>query len=257
MDMTEAALSPQTALRPEDVRPIRYCSRLRLGMLLPSSNLAAEPDLAAILPDGVSVHTTRLKLAGSSVEELHAMTEKVEEGALLLKDASVDRIVFHCTGVSTLDPEMGDRLNARIEGATGIPATSTAHALLDAFRTMNVTRIVMVSPYEQHVNDSETRFFKHFGIEVLHDVGLGRTSGPRMIAVEPEEWYRQVMANRRPDADAYFLSCTTIRALPVIAALERDTGKPVFSSNQAMVWHCLRKSGVEDRIEGFGSLFSH
>ena len=29
------------------------------------------------------------------------------------------------TGVSTLDPDMGDRLTARIETATGLPATST------------------------------------------------------------------------------------------------------------------------------------
>lgn len=248
---------PSPALSPADIKPIRYGTRLRLGMLLPSSNLAAEPDLAAMLPDGCSVHTTRLKLAGASREDMLAMTEKVEEGAALLKDAAVGRIVFHCTGVSTLDPDMGDRLVARIQAATGLPATSTAHALIQAFRVLDAKRIVLVSPYPTSVNDSETAFLAHYGIQVLDALGLDRSSGPAMIAVQPAEWHAYAMAHRHPDADAYFLSCTTIRAVPIIAALERDLGKPVVTSNQAMVWHCLRQAGLPDRLEGYGQLFDH
>lgn len=257
--MTSATLQrvEATGLRDGDVLPIRYGSRLRLGMLLPSSNLAAEPDLAYLLPDGCSVHTTRLKLAGASREDLVGMTDKVEEAALLLKDAAMDLIVFHCTGVTTLDPSMGDSLVARIEDTTGIPATSTAHGLVEAFRTLRAKRVVLVTPYPQSVNDTEVQFLAHYGIEVLRETGLGKTSGPGMIAVEPAEWYAQAMANRRDDADAYFLSCTTIRALPIVAALERDIGRPVVTSNQAMVWHCLRKRGIQDRLEGVGALFAH
>jgi maleate isomerase len=243
-------------LRQEDIRPIRYGSRLRLGMLLPSSNLAAEPDLATMLPDGCSVHTTRLKLAGASREEMLAMTEKVEEGAALLQDAGVNRIVFHCTGVSTLDPDMGDRLVGRIQAATGIPATSTAHALVEAFRALGVKRVVLVSPYPDSVNESEAVFLAHYGITVVRALGLNRSSGPRMIAVEPAEWHAHALAQWQDDADAVFLSCTTIRSVPVIAALERDLGKPVVTSNQAMVWHVLRQSGLDDRLEGYGRLFA-
>ena len=64
------------------------------------------------------------------------------------------------------------------------------------------------------------------------------------------------MDNLDARADAYFLSCTTIRSTPIIAALERDLGKPVVTSNQAMAWHALRTGGVKDRIPGFGTLFS-
>ena len=55
-------------------RPVvRFGWRLRIGMLLPSSNSVAEPEIPATLPEGVSLHTTRLKLTGSSREELLAM----------------------------------------------------------------------------------------------------------------------------------------------------------------------------------------
>ena len=76
---------------------IRYGWRRRIGMLVPSVNRVAESEIAALMPDGVSPHTTHLKLTGSSREDLLAMTEKVEEGAALLGDAGGDLIVFHCT----------------------------------------------------------------------------------------------------------------------------------------------------------------
>ena len=64
--------------------PVRFGWRLRLGMLLPSSNQVAEPELPSMLPDGVAVHTTRLKLAGGGRDELLRMTEKIEEAADLV-----------------------------------------------------------------------------------------------------------------------------------------------------------------------------
>lgn len=235
---------------------IRFGWRLRIGLLLPSSNQVAEPEIPAMLPDGVSLHTTRLKLAGGGREELLAMTEKVEEGAALLADAGVDLIVFHCTAVSTFDPMMEVNLKRRIAAATGKPATATSEALTAAFRALEAKRIVLVSPYRKAVNEREIAYFAHHGITVLGAMGLDLRGGNAYAAVEPGQWYRHTIANRHEDADAYFLSCTTIRATPVIAVLENDLGKPVVTSNQAMVWHALRLGGVSDPLAGFGTLFA-
>ena len=60
------------------MKTINYGTRARLGMLLPSSNQAAEPQFQAMLPPGVSVHTTRLKLTGNSKQDLLGMTERIE-----------------------------------------------------------------------------------------------------------------------------------------------------------------------------------
>jgi maleate isomerase len=235
---------------------IRFGWRLRLGMLLPSSNLVAEPEIPAMLPDGVSLHTTRLKLAGGSSSELLAMTEKVEEGAALIADCNPDLIVFHCTAVSTFDPAMEGKLKARIETTTGKRATATSEALIAAFRTFGARKIVLVSPYSPETNAREVAFLAHHQISVLREVGLNLDGGVAFAAVEPDEWYRLTIAHRHPDADAYFLSCTTIRAASVIEALERDLGKPVVTSNQAVAWHSLRMGGVRDQTTGFGALLS-
>jgi maleate isomerase len=40
----------------------------------------------------------------------------------------------------------------------------------------------------------------------------------------------------------------------VIEDIERDSGKPVVSSNQATAWHLMKLLGINDVIEGYGSL---
>ena len=234
----------------------RYGWRARLGMLLPSGNVAAEAQFSAMLPDGVSLHTTRLKLTGSTDEELLAMTERVEEGAALLADACVDLILFHCTAVSTWNAEMERSLPERITAATKLPATATSRALLEAFKVLGARRIVLVSPYIDAINERETAFFENHKVSVLTAVGLGISAAKEMIAVEPGEWYRLVRAHQNPQADAYFISCTAVRSLEVIVDLERDLGKPVITSNQAAAWYSLRELGIQHSAPAYGRLFS-
>ena len=45
------------------------------------------------------------------------------------------------------------------------------------------------------------------------------------------------------DADALFISCTALPALPIIDKLEKKLNKVVLSSNQALIWDTLEKIG--------------
>ena len=232
-----------------------YGWRARIGMLLPSVNSAAEPLVQAMTPDGVSVHTTRLRLAGSTEDDILGMVSGVEEGASLLADAEVDLIVFHCTAASMFRPGFDDDIIARIEDRTGTPATSTSKAVMDAFDTLDVRRIALTTPYTQETNDREIAYLESHQISVLSETGMGITgSGTEMIAVEPGEWYRRVKRQRDEAADAYFISCTAIRAAEAIEPLERDLDKPVVTSNQAMVWHSLKRLDIHDPVPGYGRL---
>lgn len=142
-----------------------------------------------MLPSEVSVLTTQLKLAGSTREELLAMMDKIEEASALLADARVDLIVFNCTAVSTFDPVMGSKISQSITDACGRPATTTADALLAAFKAMNGKHVVLITPpYVKAVNLREVQFLKHYGIEVLSETGLDLTEGNGMASVSPDEW---------------------------------------------------------------------
>ncbi|MFM9887675.1 MAG: hypothetical protein ACKVQT_32020 [Burkholderiales bacterium] len=235
---------------------INYGSRARLGVLLPSGNQAAEPQFNAMLPAGVALHTTRLKLRGSSDQELLAMAEGVEDAARLVADAEPSLVLFHCTAVSTYSQELEQSIKARISKATGKPATATSEAIVTALRKLGAKRIVMLSPYNDVINAREAKYFEGAGFEILDCAGLNCRDAPAMMAVTPERWRSYAIEHHHDQADAYLLSCTTVRSSEVAEALERELGRPVVTSNTATVWHCLRTMGIEDRVPGYGRLLA-
>jgi maleate isomerase len=234
--------------------PINYGGRARLGMLLPSSNRAAEPQFHALLPEGVSLHVTRLKLTGNSEQDLLGMAEGVEPAARLLTDCGADLVVFHCTAVSTFSVALEHSIKERIERASARPASTTSESLVAALRALDARRIVMLSPYVEAINLRERAFFESAGFEVIGCAGLDKTGAEVMMGVTPAEWQDFARAHRDHSADAYVMSCTTVRTVEVAEEIERELGRPVVTSNTATAWHCLRRMGIEDRIAGYGCL---
>ena len=74
-----------------------------------------------MLPDDVTMLTTRLALRGSSEPELLAMLTDLDQAASLLGHAEPDAIAFHCTAVSTFAPHLAAEIRDRITAATGLP----------------------------------------------------------------------------------------------------------------------------------------
>jgi maleate isomerase len=233
------------------LRSIDYGTRAKIGMMFPSANFVAEPQMNAMLPTGVSLHATRLHL---DTENHLSMLERTEEATALLADAEVDVIAFHCTGVTMYDLDIVDQVKRRMASVTSTKTVVTADAIVAALRLLGARRIVLVSPYLQETNEREKAFLAHHGITVLADRGLQLTSAAAFGAVTPQEWYDHVLAMRRPDADAYFLSCTAIKSSETIDALEAELERPVISSNQAVLWSALRTAGITDRVDGYGRL---
>jgi maleate isomerase len=231
---------------------IKYGTRAKFGMMLPSVNAIAEPQITAMLPPGVSLHTTRLRLIGGGNHL--AMLDRLEEATQLLADAHVDRIMFHCTAVSMWSPEIVGEIRRRIATVTDIPVVVTSDAVVSALAAFGARKIVLLTPYTQDINDRELRFLTHHGITVLRERGLGIASGLGMSNVTAEQWYDEALAMRDPEAEAYFLSCTTIRTADVIEPLERALGRPVLTSNQVASWRVLRDAGIDDAVGGFGRL---
>jgi len=233
---------------------IDYGERLRIGMLVPSGNVIIEPQVNAMLPPGVALYVTRLPLRGSAEAELLAMAANVEEAARLLAHAGVGLIAFNCTAVSTYSKAMEADIKRRIGEATGIPALPTSEALVEAFRVLKAKRIVLLTPYLREVNEREVAFLQREGLEVLAETGLGLNTNTEMALLPPDTWVELGKKYRNERADAYLVSCTAVRSAEVIDTLERELGRPVVTSNQAITWHCLRAGGVQDRVEGFGAL---
>ena len=98
------------------------------------------------------------------------------------------------------------------------------------------------------------RYLRHAGFELAEFQGLNLDYDRQMSRVSPAFLVEFACAIDRPEADAVLLSCGALRSLEVVERIEQRLGKPVVTSNQAMLWHCLRLAGIEDRIEGHGRL---
>ena len=236
------------------VPAIEYGDRLRLGIIVPSGNVIAEPQIRAMLPPGVGALITRLGLRGSSEAELRRMEEGVEDAARLLADALVNRIIFHCTAVTTFSPGSGAAIRQRITAATGIPSIVTSDALEAAFRALRMRRVVLLSPYIAPVHQREIAYLEHLGLEVVGESALGIDTNDAMARLSPEQLERWALSQRNSQADGYFLSCTALRSAEIIAALEHCLDRPVLTSNQAMVWYALRQTGTLVATASWGRL---
>lgn len=237
---------------------VDYGDRARIGFLVPSGNQVSEPELHAMMPQGVSALITRLELRGSSEPELLRMVEDLEPASRLLAHARPALLAFHCTAVSTFVPAMADDILRRMTAATGLPATATAEGILAALAALGARRVLLVTPYIAAVHEREIAFLAAHGIEVVGGSMLGLNSNAEMAVLPPARILDQVRAAAvaSPGAEACFISCTAIRSAPLIAPLEAELGVPVVTSNQIMAWHALRRCGIADAVPGFGRLMT-
>jgi maleate isomerase len=235
---------------------IDYGGRARIGMLIPSANFIVEPQVRAMLPAGVTVHFTRLPLRGSSTPELLAMVENVESAAALLADADVELIAFNCTAVSTFSSQLEAEISHRIETSTRTPAVTTGQALIAALNALGARKVMLLTPYTPEINARESAFLQEAGVEVVVEAGLGMNTPAEMAALPPGIWLDLARRHHTSQADAILISCTAVRSADIISVLEKESGRPVVTSNQALVWHALRLRNVRDAVDGFRRLFS-
>lgn len=228
--------------------------RARIGVIVPGSNFALEPECYKMAPEGVSVHFSRLSPAESTPEHFQRMFDETSRAAGKLKEADV--IGFGCTSGSMYKGLGHDQKIIKLmKKASGKPCTASATAVAQALKEMGIKKVSVATPYVEWVNQREKRFLEESGFKVLRIEGLGFDMKD-ITASNPDVAYKQAKKVDRPDADGIFISCTAFRTVEMLEILERDLGKPVVSSNQALMWMLLKMARVRGPICGFGKLLT-
>ena len=223
----------------------------KLGFMVPSWNTVMEYECQRLAPEGVSTHFTRINHTDDEEDTLLHMVKEVPNLADLLSHASLDAICFGCTGGSFVRPGMDQEIIDVIKDRTGVPATTTSTALVEAMRAMNISRVAIASPYPKWLNERLVTFLKEKGIETVTEKGLD-TECPAFLG--PENSMKLAREVDSPEADGIFISCTNFRALEGVEELEEELGKPVLTSNTTAMWHTLVTSGYDVPASGGGRL---
>jgi maleate isomerase len=233
--------------------------RARIGIVVPSVNTVMEPWATRVVPDGVSLHFSRMFIPPAVTAEALIEMDRTEGNAAIRQLSSIhpQAIAYGCTASSIVQGLKYDaHLRAEIEEAHKTPATTAAHAILTALKAVSAARVSIVSPYTKEVDEAEHRFFASAGLEVLGGGFLDINDGFRLAEPSPAALYRLGREGCDARADALVISCLNTRSHTVIDALEQALGRPVITSTQATLWHALRLAGVKDAIAGFGRLLA-
>lgn len=233
-------------------------NRAKLGFILMSTDLAAESDFFDIIPEDVAIHITRLKTDDYTTNEtLSKHIEYMADAASRIQpDVKPNVISYSCTSGSIVIGE--EKIMAEIKkGAPyAIPMTLVT-GVVEALNELQINKIVIGTPYLDEINTKEANFLYQKGFKILNIQGLNLKTGIEFGRVTPEYWKKFALEIDDINADAIFLSCGGIRSVEVIDEIETILNKPVITSNQAQVWSCLRKAGIQDNIKGFGKLFNY
>lgn len=233
---------------------------MRLGVLVPAGNPTVEPELYRMAPRDVTLHFARLEsLAGDPgaadgmarrtlgyLDSLPAATHSLvalRPGVVVLAHTAVS----YLTGFAG-EPALLDRL-AALSGARPLTA---ATAIVEALRHLGVRRIALATPYPDVIAEAGRAWWTAAGLEIVAHRGL---PGVTNIYDETEERaYGLGRAADVPAAEAVVISGTGLPTAGIVEQLERELGKPVVTSQTAVLWRALRMVDIKSPVPGHGRL---
>ena len=236
---------------------------MKIGALLPPGNPTVEAELRRMAP-GVELALARLvnpPSAGATGEaegmeaRARAYVAGLEVPARELGRASPTVVILAHTASSYVngfaeDPALADRLTA----LTGAPTITAAGAVRAALLALGVRRLALGTPYPESIMALGRAYWQAAGFDVVSHRRLGDVADIYATTeAQARDLARAVDASA---ADGVLLSGTGMPTVGVLAELERELGKPVVSSNQALLWQALRVAGAPRAILGFGRLLS-
>lgn len=236
----------------------------KIGMLTPSSNTALEPICSRMvtgMEDQVTMHYSRLEVTKISLEKDALAQFDLDpflRAAEFLAHAEVDAIAWNGTSGGWVGFDFDRMLCEKITEATGIPATTSMLAMLEAFEENNVKSLHMVTPYIDSIDELIMKQLEETcGYKVINSRRLNQTDNRSFSLVTPEQFDQMCREVSADPADAISIICTNLKSTWQIEQLERDYGITVYDSTAVTVWKTLKMVGIDPSVvKGWGNLFS-
>ncbi len=235
-----------------------YGHRARIGYTSPPLTTEVFPyEFYKIVPDGVTLVVTTLAIVERSKSEVDQSYETSMKAAREMAAAGVDIVVL---GGVPINLSRGyDNAQAMIrdlEAELGVKVATSASAQGAAAAALGCKKVVVAQPYQKTETDRIAGYAEHFGCEVLGATGWGSAFNQiGRIPVDAALKMGRDLKRAHPDADSILFPSPHWPTIGAIEPLERELGVNVMTALQAIVWHALRRTGVKDRIEGYGRLF--
>jgi maleate isomerase len=236
-----------------------YGWRARIGMLQPTMVSDTNPvEFYLMAPAGVQLVLTSLGLPDGqhSDEDYLRAIAGIETPLRRLLGRKVDAIVQ--AGVPPIVMKgwgFEDELRGRVAQLTDVPFASDVGCSIAAMQALGMNRIGLLA--SEHYHRGFAEYVRHAGIDTIAFRDTP-PEGQEPSALPLSVPYRSAVALHRSaaDIDGIWIPIASRPSVGAIEAIERDTGIPVVTSAQAMMWQALRMVGVATSdVVGFGRLF--
>ena len=251
--MTTATITPSLLSAEFDDLPVPK----RIGLIALATDHTSELDFSRICdPAEVGVYVARIAYNNpTTTESLRKTGPRITAGAaLILPDEPLDVVAFGCTSATVVlgEQAVADYIHAAKPGSKCVTPTSAAFA---AFKELGVQRVSVLTPYTPDVTQDLVDYFTQNALSVENWNCLGLDDDRQMARVSHKSIIAAGVQTFDEKSDALFISCTAVRAAECTGEIEKIIGKPVITSNQAIIWHALRQAGIDRKIPGCGQLF--
>ena len=230
----------------------------RVGLIVLATDVMIEKDFLKVF-SGVSADLFVNRITNYNpvtAENLKKMTNNITSVTEnILPGEKIDCVVYGCTSgtiVSGYD-NIKKKINiAKPDALVTAPST----AALNALKKKNIKKISIVTPYIKSVNDDVVNFFKNNDFKISSNTYFNIESDVDIGKVDQDQLFEILSKIDHKDAEALFVSCTSLPVLNIIEKLEKKLSMTVLSSNQALIWETLENINKNNSIKGYGSLFS-
>jgi len=218
----------------------------RLGLIVLQSDETVEDDFRRLMPSDVSLLVSRVPSGLEVTTESLAEMEHHLEGAagLFPRGPEFATVGYACTsGAAQIGP--GAVAEAVRRGVVAGQVTEPVSALVAACRAGGLNRLAFLSPYIETVSGRLREVLAGEGIATPVFGSFDEAEEAKVARIDDasiREAARALVSGQ--DVQALFMSCTNLRTLDVIPALEADLGLPILSSNTVLAWDMLRRAGV-------------
>lgn len=237
--------------------------RKKFAVVAPSTNTTVQPEFDAMRPRGVTNHFGRVHIPNDPIrndDDFNQLMANIRSELLRAIDRVMtcepDYLIMGMSSETFWDGLEGSiALKSRIEKHAGVKCAMGSDACQAALRCYpGVKRLGVITPYMPVGDDQVRRFLSDCGFEVVRLKGL-KCASPVAIAHVSERILRDaILEVNGDDVDAVLQVGTNLAMARLAAIAEFWLDKPVLAINTATYWWALRQNGIDDRMEGFGSL---
>jgi maleate isomerase len=179
--------------------------------------------------------------------QIETITEKI------LPEEKISTVAYACTSGTIAIGE--DKVKEKIQLAKpDCHVTTPITSAIKAFNKMNIKKIAVFTPYPESVNKTISEYLIKKNINVVSFSTFNLDLDVDFARIDPKYLSEVLTKLNTNDADALFVSCTALPALEILDEVEKKINKPVFSSNQTLIWDTIRSVGYKNSVTGYGKL---